>query len=235
MTLGEDTRRGYWEGRQRSAVQIMKCMRDWKDRPPTPPTAAQWLLYGGCREETSSLRSVSCFLFRYLKLSAHRTERPKPIHGWGTSRVSYQGEALGGRRPPLHRGEGPLLNHIFGPLVHSHHRLFGDAQETRHQLVFALHLFLWKEIQRTEKKKLWRVTSTKDKEDLDQLNQTASTERASCYDLKTLANFVYSPSAPNFRPRSLITCSVKCVIRKAFRGIYAVAMITWTQTIGTKS
>lgn len=55
---------------------------------------------------------------------------------------SHQGEALGGRRPPLDCGEGPLLDHVFGPLVHSHHRLFGDAQETRNQLVFALHLFL---------------------------------------------------------------------------------------------
>lgn len=61
--------------------------------------------------------------------------------------VSYQGEALGRRRPPLHSGEWPLLNHVFGPLVHSHHRLFGDPQEPRHKLVLTLHLFLQKQQQ----------------------------------------------------------------------------------------
>lgn len=123
-----------------------------KGQAPHPSDSStvivMWRLRG--RDEFTEIR----LLFSFPILEAQRAQNKKDLNrytGGGTSRVSYQGEALGGRRPPLHRGEGPLLNHIFGPLVHSHHGLFGDPQETRHQLVFALHLFLRKDIQRTEK------------------------------------------------------------------------------------
>ena len=54
----------------------------------------------------------------------------------------YQGEALGRGGPPLDGGEGPLLHHVLGPLIHTQNGLLGDAQQTRHQLVLALHLLL---------------------------------------------------------------------------------------------
>lgn len=140
---GEDTRRRRREGRQRRAVGLMKCAREWKDGA-TSTSAQRWRLQA----------RDALILILVLKLSSCRTKREKaPLSCWGkrnksihTSEsaggASHQSKALGGRRPPLDRGEGPLLHHVFGPLVHSHHGLFGDAQETRNQLVFALHLFL---------------------------------------------------------------------------------------------
>ena len=75
-------------------------------------------------------------------------------------RVSYQGEALGRRRPPLHRGERPLLNHVFGPLVHSHHTPTGDAQEPRHHLALPHHLSRKKK-KKKKKKNFKNQRSTK--------------------------------------------------------------------------
>ena len=54
----------------------------------------------------------------------------------------YQGEALGRGGPPLDGGEGPLLHHVLGLLLHPHHRLLGDAKQPGNQLVLALHLLL---------------------------------------------------------------------------------------------
>lgn len=56
--------------------------------------------------------------------------------------TQYQGEALGGGSPSLDCCKWPLLHHILGLLIHSHHRLFGYSQEPRDQLIFTLHLFL---------------------------------------------------------------------------------------------
>lgn len=54
----------------------------------------------------------------------------------------YQSEALGRGGPSLHCGQGPLLHHIFGLLVHAHHGLFGNAQQSWDQLVLTLQLLL---------------------------------------------------------------------------------------------
>lgn len=62
----------------------------------------------------------------------------------GVNNVTYQCEALGWGCPPLDCGEGPLLHHLFGLLIHPHHWLFGNAQQTRDQLILAFHLLLLK-------------------------------------------------------------------------------------------
>ncbi len=62
----------------------------------------------------------------------------------GVNNVTYQCEALGWGRPPLDCGQGPLLHHLFGLLFHPHHCLFGNAQQTRDQLILAFHLLLVK-------------------------------------------------------------------------------------------
>lgn len=56
--------------------------------------------------------------------------------------MTDQCEALGGGGPALDVGQAPLLHDLLGLLVHSHGALLGDAQQTRHQLVLALHLLL---------------------------------------------------------------------------------------------
>lgn len=54
----------------------------------------------------------------------------------------YQREALGRGSPSLHCRQGPVLHHILGLLIHSHHRLLGDPQQPWDQLILTLHLFL---------------------------------------------------------------------------------------------
>lgn len=60
----------------------------------------------------------------------------------------YQCEALGWGCPALDCGEWPLLQHFLGLFIHAHHRVLGDPQQARHQLVLAFHLFLKQEVPR---------------------------------------------------------------------------------------
>lgn len=99
---------------------------------------------------TEWIKDQMCASQQYQNPLRILVEKKWPRLTMSSACVAYQGEALGWRCPPLHSGKWPLLDHIFGPLVHSHHRLFGDPQEPRHQLVLALHLFLQK---KTKKKK----------------------------------------------------------------------------------
>lgn len=76
-------------------------------------------------------------------------ERPLQLPPPGNSRApsplgpqTHQGEALGRGSPAFDVGEAPLLDHLFGLLVHSHHTLLSDAQKPGHQLVLSFHLFL---------------------------------------------------------------------------------------------
>lgn len=67
---------------------------------------------------------------------------------WDPVSSPYQGEAFGRGCPALNRGEWPLLQHFLGLLIHTHHWVLGDAQQARHQLILAFHLFLKQEIPR---------------------------------------------------------------------------------------
>ena len=55
---------------------------------------------------------------------------------------THQGEALRGGSPAFDVGQVPLLYHLLCLLIHPHHTLLGDTQQTRHQFVFALHFLL---------------------------------------------------------------------------------------------
>lgn len=207
-----------------------------KGQAPHPSDSStvivMWRLRG--RDEFTEIR----LLFSFPILEAQRAQnkkRPKPVHGRGGVPCVLPGWSSWGTPPTSSPWWGATPEpHLWSSRPLSSRTLWwspGDAAPA----CFCSSSFPAKRHSKNRERKLWRVTSTKDKEDLDKSNQTASAEQASYHCLKTLANFVYSPSAPNFSPRSLIIFSVKCVIRKAFRGIYAVAMITWTQTIGSKS
>lgn len=57
-------------------------------------------------------------------------------------RKGYQSEAFRWGSPAFYSCQWPLLQNFLGPLIHTHHWVFGNTQQTRNQLVFAFHFFL---------------------------------------------------------------------------------------------